>query len=263
MQNAKCKKRDLSASICVICGKKYLNYYEMKRSFFYPLVLILLSLSACNDVPLLKPASPESVCMLSERLERIDRMIQQAVDSNWIAGATAFIARDGKIIYDKAFGVSDLQAKTPMQTDNIFRIASQSKAIVSIAAMTLFEEGKFLLDDPVSKYIPEFSNQQVLATFSEKDTTYTTVPAARPVTIRHLLTHTSGIDYAGIGSQTMRAIYAKAGIAPGFGSNSDVIGEEMKDLGELPLVHQPGDRFTYGLNIDVRISCRAMVGNAS
>ena len=212
---------------------------------------VLLGLGSCNKVPVLKEGSPESVCMSSERLARIDNMIQQAVDSSWIAGATAFIARDGKIVYDKAFGVSDLEAKTPMQTDNIFRIASQTKAIVSIAAMTLFEEGKFLLDDPVSKYIPEFGNAQVLSTFNEKDTTYTTVPANRAVTIRHLLTHTSGIDYAGIGSQTMRAIYAKAGIAPGFGSSNDLIGEEMKDLGKLPLAHQPGERFTYGLNVDV------------
>jgi len=178
-------------------------------------------------------------------------MIMQAVDSGWIAGATAFIARDGKIVYDKAFGVSDLEAGTAMQTDNIFRIASQTKAIVSIAAMTLFEEGKFLLDDPVSKYIPEFANPQVIAAYNEKDTTYTTIPAKREVTVRHLLTHTSGIDYAGIGSPVMKAIYSKAGISPGFGSNNDVIGEEMKDLGELPLSHQPGERFTYGLNIDV------------
>jgi len=213
--------------------------------------LVLLSFTACKENLVLKPATPESVNMSSERLARIDNMIQQAVDSNWIAGATAFIARDGKIVYDKAFGVSDFEAKTPMHSDNIFRIASQTKAIVSIAAMTLFEEGKFLLDDPVSKYIPEFGHPQVLDTYNEKDTTYTTIPAQREVTIRQLLTHTSGIDYAGIGSQTMRAIYAKAGISPGFGSSKDVIGEEMKDLGKLPLSHQPGERFTYGLNVDV------------
>jgi CubicO group peptidase (beta-lactamase class C family) len=138
-----------------------------------------------------------------------------------------------------------------MRTNSIFRIASQTKAIVSIAAMTLFEEGKFLLDDPVSKYIPEYGDPQILATYNDKDTTYTTVPAVREVTIRHLLTHTSGIDYAGIGSPVMRAVYAKAGIAPGFGSNSDLIGNEMKDLGRLPLAHQPGERWTYGLNVDV------------
>jgi CubicO group peptidase (beta-lactamase class C family) len=224
----------------------------MKKSMISQFVLLcLLSLTSCNEVTVLKEGSPESVCMSSDRLARIDKMIQQAIDSGWIAGATAFIARDGKIVYDKAFGVSDLEAGTPMQTDNIFRIASQTKAIVSVAAMTLFEEGKFLLDDPVSKHIPEFANPQVIATYNEKDTTYTTVPAAREVTVRHLLTHTSGIDYAGIGSPVMKAIYAKAGIAPGFGSSSDVIGDEMKDLGKLPLAHQPGERFTYGLNVDV------------
>jgi CubicO group peptidase (beta-lactamase class C family) len=178
-------------------------------------------------------------------------MIQQAIDSQWIAGAVGFIARDAIIVYDKAFGVSDLQSRNPMQTDNIFRIASQTKAIVSIAAMMLFEEGKFLLDDPVSKYIPEFSNPQVLDKFNEKDTTWTTTPAKRAITIRDLFTHTSGIDYAGIGSSAMRAIYARAGIQPGFGNNKDLIGNEMKDLGKLPLAHNPGEKWTYGLNVDV------------
>jgi len=189
--------------------------------------------------------------MSSERLIRIDNMIQQAIDSSWIAGATAFIARDGRIIYNKAFGVSDLESGTPMRTDNIFRIASQTKAIVSVAAMTLFEEGKFLLDDPVSKYIPEYTNEQVLDQFNEKDTTYTTIPAKRQVTVRDIFTHTSGIGYSRIGTPIMNAIYAKAGIPPEFGSDKAVIGDKMKALGKLPLFHQPGERFTYGLNVDV------------
>jgi CubicO group peptidase (beta-lactamase class C family) len=115
----------------------------------------------------------------------------------------------------------------------------------------LFEEGKFLLDDPISKYIPEFANPSVLDKFNEKDTTYTTVKANREVTVRDLLTHTSGIDYAGIGSKNMRAIYAKSDIPGGFGSNKIVLGDKMKALGKLPLAHQPGERFTYGLNVDV------------
>src|SRR4030042_5024842 len=177
----------------------------MKKLLIINVVLFgLLATYGCTRTTVLKEASPESVCISSERLNRIDNMLQQAIDSGWTAGAVGFIARDGKIIYDKAFGVSGLETKTPMQTDNIFRIASQTKAIVSIAAMTLFEEGKFLLDDPVSKYIPEFANPQVLATYNEKDTTWTTIPAKREVTIRHLLTHTSGIDYSGIGSPVMR-----------------------------------------------------------
>ncbi len=224
----------------------------MKKLVIIQLVLIFLTGTySCSDKQVLKEASPESVCMSPDRLVRIDNMIQQAVDSNWIAGAVGFIARDGKIIYDKAFGVSDIEAGTPMRTDNIFRIASQTKAIVSIGAMMLFEEGKFLLDDPVSKYIPEFANPQVIETFNDKDTTYTTIPAKRAVTIRDLFTHTSGIGYAGIGTPVMRAIYAKAGISPGFGSKTDIIGEEMKDLGKLPLEHQPGESWSYGLNVDV------------
>ncbi|MEI8224722.1 MAG: serine hydrolase, partial [Bacteroidota bacterium] len=138
-----------------------------------------------------------------------------------------------------------------MQRDNIFRIASQTKAITSIAVMMLFEEGEFLLDDPISKYIPEFANPRVLDQFNEKDTTYTTVPANREITIRDLLTHTSGIDYAGIGSKNMRAIYAKSDIPGGFGNDKIVLGDKIKALGKLPLVHQPGERFTYGLNADV------------
>lgn len=230
----------------------------MKKTFILFQAVLFLAVYSCNTgtsevkkAPVLKEATPESAGMSSERLNRIDRMLQSAVDSGWTAGAVGFIARDGKIVYNKAFGVSDLETKTPLRTDNIFRIASQTKAITSIAVMMLFEEGKFLLDDPVSKYIPEFKNPQVLDKFNEKDTTFTTVPARREITIRDLLTHTSGIDYAGIGSPNMRAIYAKYGIPGGFGTDKMVIGEKMKALGKLPVAHTPGEKYTYGLNTDV------------
>ncbi len=215
------------------------------------ILIVLLGISACTKAPVLKDASPESVNMSAERLDRIDKMLQQSIDSGWTAGAVGFIARDGRIVYNRAFGVSDFEVKTPMHTDNIFRIASQTKAIVSIAVMMLFEEGKFLLDDPISKYIPEYADPRVIDRFNEEDTTYTTIPAKREITIRDLLTHTSGIDYAGIGSPVMRAIYAKAGISADFGNENTLIGDEMKDLGRLPLAHQPGEKWTYGLNVDV------------
>jgi CubicO group peptidase (beta-lactamase class C family) len=225
----------------------------MKKMFFIPLIFVIflaLSCSEKNDNQL-RVSTPESVRVSAERLNRIDTMLLQSIDKGWIAGAVGFIARDGKIIYNRSFGVSDLENKLPMQTDNIFRIASQTKAIASIGLMILFEEGKFLLDDPISKYIPEFAHPQVLDKFNEKDTTYTTVPANREITIRHLLTHTSGIDYAGIGSGTMNAIYSKGGIIGGFGNDRIKIGDDIKLLGKLPLIHQPGERFTYGLNVDV------------
>jgi CubicO group peptidase (beta-lactamase class C family) len=224
----------------------------MKKSFIFQVACLILILAfSCKQTAGLKEASPFSVRVSDERLLRIDKMLQQGIDSGWIAGAVGFIARDSKIVYDKSFGVSNIEAKTPMHRDDIFRIASQTKAITSVAAMMLFEEGKFLLDDPISKYIPEFANPGVLDKFNERDTSYTTVKANREITIRDLLTHTSGIDYAGIGSDHMKAIYAKAGIPTGFVSEKINLGDKMRKLGRLPLVHQPGERFTYGLNVDV------------
>ncbi len=229
------------------------------KKFLIPTVasLILIISISCSQSAEPKESSelvestPASAQVSGDRLLRIDKMIQQAIDSGWIAGAVGFIARDGKIVYDKPFGVSDIEKKTLMHNDDIFRIASQTKAITSVAVMMLFEEGKFLLDDPISKYIPEFANPVVLDKFNEKDTTYTTIKANREITIRDLLTHTSGIDYAGIGSAHMNAIYAKAGIPTGFVSEKIVLGDKIRKLGKLPLVHQPGERFTYGLNLDV------------
>lgn len=225
----------------------------MKKTLFLQLILAMFLAWSCSQKidNQLRVSTPESVKVSPERLNRIDTMLIQSINKGWIAGAVGFIARDGKIIYNRAFGVSDLETKLPMQTDNIFRIASQTKAIASIGLMMLFEEGKFLLDDPISKYIPEFANPRVLEKFNEKDTTYTTLPAKREITIRDLLTHTSGIDYAGIGSPVMRAVYAKAGYTGGFGNDKVTIGDDIKILGKLPLVHQPGERFTYGLNVDV------------
>src|SRR3546814_277931 len=117
--------------------------------------------------------------------------------------------------------------------------------------MMLMEEGKFLLDDPVSRYIPEFSQVRVMKKFNEEDSTCTTVPAKREVTVRDLLTHTSGIGYAVIGSREANAIYAKAGIPVGFEARPLKLADKMKILAGLPLMHQPGERFTYGLNTDM------------
>ena len=166
-------------------------------------------------------------------------------------GAAALIIRNGKIVYYKSTGYNDLTAKTALAKDGIFRIASQTKAITSVAVMMLYEEGKFLLDDPVSKFIPSFANAKVLDKFNEKDTTYTTVPASRDVTIRDLLTHTSGIGYAQIGSKEANSIYAKHKITAGLNVIDDKLSDAMERLGPLPLMHNPGEKWTYGLNTDL------------
>jgi CubicO group peptidase (beta-lactamase class C family) len=221
------------------------------KSFFK----VLFVASCMAAVPGITPAQSLTTAKVpvagisSDRLNRIDELIKSEVAAGRISGATAIIARDGKIVYDRAFGLK--QEGEPLRTTDIFRIASQTKAITSVAIMMLFEEGKLLLDDPVSRYIPAFAKPVVLDKFNERDSTYTTVPARREITLRDLLTHTSGIDYAAIGSPVMQAVYAKAGIPPGFAGEGMILADAMNKLGKLPLIHQPGERFTYGLNTDV------------
>jgi CubicO group peptidase (beta-lactamase class C family) len=199
----------------------------------------------------LQEAGPEAAGFSAERLGRMDRVIQEYVDQKRIPGAVALVARHGKIIYYKGFGQDDVDAKTPLKRDAIFRVASQTKAVTSVAVMMLFEEGKFLLDEPVSKYLPAFKNPKVLSTFNEKDSSYTTVPAKSEITIRQLLSHTSGISYAGIGTKEANAIYAKAKVPSGIGTPNDKLADAMNKLGGLPLIHQPGEKWSYGLNTDV------------
>ncbi|WP_276479615.1 serine hydrolase domain-containing protein [Paraflavitalea pollutisoli] len=195
-------------------------------------------------------ATPAAAGFSAERLQRIDHLLQQYVDSGRMNGAVALIIRNGKIAYYKSLGY-DKSPSDPLKKDAIFRIASQTKAITSVAVMMLYEEGKFMLDDPISQYIPEFRKPGVLDKFNKADSTYTTVPAKREITIRDLLTHTSGIGYAQIGSPEANAIYAKAGIVGGIGVGKIRLADKMKALGKLPLFHQPGERWTYSLSVDV------------
>jgi CubicO group peptidase (beta-lactamase class C family) len=215
------------------------------------LLSALLGLALALPAQPLAEAAPESVQMSSERLQRIGQVLQEYVDSSYIPGAVALVARHGKIVYHQAFGHADVDSRQPLQRDHIFRIASQTKAVTSVAVMMLYEEGRILLDEPISKYIPAFRQPQVLDAFNPTDTTYTIVPAKREVTIRDLLTHTSGIGYAGIGTPEARAIYAKHDIPSGIGTPNGNLGEAIEQLAALPLMHQPGERWTYGLNTDV------------
>jgi CubicO group peptidase (beta-lactamase class C family) len=208
-------------------------------------------MGALQAQPALTPAAPETAGFSSQRLANIDRIVQEYIDSNWIEGAIALVAKDGKIVYHKALGYDDKSTGKKLSKDAIWRIASQTKAITSVAVMQLYERGTLLLDDAISKYIPTFKKPVVLQSFNKADTSYTTVPANREITIRDLLTHTSGIGYAQIGSETMNAIYAKAGVVGGIGLQGGLQRDNILRLASLPLVHQPGERFTYGLNTDV------------
>ena len=200
----------------------------------------------------LSSASPTSVGLSEERLDRIDRMCQNAIEDGEVPGIVALIARNGKIAFHEAYGMSDNTSGKKMQKNAIFRIASQSKAITSTAVMMLWEEGKFRLDDPISLYIPEFKNPQVLKSFKYEDTSYTTEAADKEITIRHLLTHTSGIGYGVIdGDERFKMIYEKAGITDLFTTEPITIEQSVKKLAKLPLHHNPGEKFTYSEGLDV------------
>ncbi|MEK7381151.1 MAG: serine hydrolase domain-containing protein [Gemmatimonadota bacterium] len=196
-------------------------------------------------------ATPEMLGFSSDRLARIDSLLNELVTQQKIPGAVVLILREGSVVKHTAYGFRDVGTRVPLQKDDIFRIASQSKAITSLAVMMLWEEGRFGLDDPISRYIPEFAKPSVLTSFNPKDSSYTAEPAGREITIRQLLTHTSGLDYPGIGSEQLRAIYAKAGVPSGIGTNGATIGEKMKILARLPLKAKPGQEFTYSLSLDV------------
>ena len=193
-----------------------------------------------------------TITELSEsRLGELDQMLKAAILEGEIPGAVALIAKDGKIVYQKAFGTANDSGRN-LKTNDIFRIASQTKAITATAIMILWEEGKFRLDDPVSQYIPEFSSPRIIQTFNEADSSFTSVPTKRPITIRHLLTHTSGIGYGVIdGDPRIKKIYSKAEVIDLFSSANISIENNVKKLAKLPLHHEPGEKFTYGEGLDV------------
>lgn len=204
-----------------------------------------------NSSPPLAEASPESVGMSSERLSRIDTMAQKLVDEGNLPGMVALVAREGKIVYLKSFGTATADG-APLRTDHIFRIASQTKAITSTAVMMLWEEAKFRLDDSIAQYIPEFAKPQLLDTYDEESGEYTTIDATGDITIRQLLSHSSGIGYGVISKDPrFKKIYKDAGIIDLVTTEDYTIEENVKKLAKLPLHHNPGEAWTYSLGLDV------------
>ena len=208
--------------------------------------------SSGQHSPALVEARPISAGMSSERLARIDALCQKAVTDGDIPGVVALVARRGKIVYYNAFGSADNATGRKLQRDDIFRIASQSKAITATAVMMLWEEGRFRLDDPISMYLSEFKQPQLLKNFDAAQTNYTTEPAKSEITIRQLLDHTSGLGYGEIdGDGRFRQIYRQAGIIDAFTTEPVNLAENEKKLAHLTLHHNPGEKFTYSEGLDV------------
>lgn len=185
------------------------------------------------------------------RLARIDSVVNEYIDKKWLTGAVSIVIKDNQVVQYKGYGYADVDTKKPMQKDQIFRIMSQTKAITSVGIMILYEKGKLLLDEPIWHFLPEFKNPVVLDKFNDADSTYTTIPAKGNITFRHLLTHTSGLDYTDIGGSKVAALYAKHKIPSGLGYFNANLLERMKAMAKLPLSFHPGEKWQYGLNTDL------------
>lgn len=214
----------------------------MKISRKTLIVIVLSMLFSCigfaGELPV---TSPENVGMSSEKLARAKSSMQALIDNEKIAGASIIVARKGKIVLSETFGMMDKKAKKPMQPDTIFRIYSMSKPITSVAAMMLYEQGKLKLDDPISKYIPEFKGLKVYSESGKYDN------QLRQMSVRDLLRHTSGLTYGYFGNTAVDKMYMVKGVLKQTSSLQDMINK----LSRIPLLYQPGTKWHYSVSTDV------------
>ena len=195
-------------------------------------------------MPPLPLAAPEDIGLSSARLARLGTVIAGEIERGRVPGAVALVARRGRVGYFESFGQRDAAAGAPMAKDAIFRIYSMTKPITSVAAMMLWEDGRFLLSDPIAKYLPDLAALDVAV---ERDGVLERVPALRAVTIQDLLRHTSGLTYEFRGSGPVHRMYRSAKVDSRAQSNAG----QVAALGRLPLLHQPGTRWEYGRSTDV------------
>lgn len=206
------------------------------------LVLALASPVAGRGLSVVKP---EEAGVSSEKVEALASFMQGLVEDGKIVGGVTMMARHGKVVHLRAVGVANREQRTPMATDAVFRIASMTKPITSVAVLMLYEQGRLGLDDPVSKYIPEFKHSKVLVCVEP----WKTEPARREITIRQLLTHTSGLGYTF--TQTLGPIYDMHDIPSGLSVTPIGLDRAMQKLAAMPLLFHPGDRWEYGMSTDV------------
>ncbi|HLH40012.1 MAG TPA: serine hydrolase domain-containing protein [Bryobacteraceae bacterium] len=213
----------------------------MKILISVQILALFITSAFSQNLPQTKPAD---VGLSSERLERIMTMLRDDSAKGTIPGAVLLVARHGKVAWFETAGVLNPQTKAPMTRDAIFRIYSMSKPITTVAAMTLFEDGKISLSDPLQRYIPAFAHMQVGV---EKDGKLEMVPARRPITIQDLMRHTSGLTYGIFGTSLVKKMYNDAKILDGDYTNA----EFAERVAKLPLIYQPGTTWEYSHSTDI------------
>jgi CubicO group peptidase (beta-lactamase class C family) len=217
----------------------------MRKIVYFLLIALCIACTqqGRNDIPqrFTVSGNPELAGFDALRLQRIDTLLAGYVREGVIPNGVSFVAHKGKIVHNKAYGYKDEEKNIPVSTTDIFRLASQTKAITTAVLMTLFEENKFLLDDPVDKYLPMFADPQVYVSGSVEEGNLVTRPAKRKITIRHLLSHSSGYSYRSFGEQLRVINYSQAITTK----------EAMEKIARTPIMHDPGENFTYGFGIDI------------
>jgi CubicO group peptidase (beta-lactamase class C family) len=222
------------------------TFFKTRRLLVFCLATLLTSITRGQSPT---KATPQAAGLSSQALQKIDELLEQAVERKQIAGAVALLARDGKLGYFAAKGAQDVEAGKEMTTDTLFRIASMTKPVTSVAVMILVDDGKLTVNDPVSKYLPEFKHPKVLVPGSGGESKL--VPASREITIHDLLTHTSGLSYRFMAQGPFVELYRDADICDGLIRPAFTSAENVRHLAALPLLHQPGTAFQYSLSTDV------------
>lgn len=210
------------------------------------LLLVIFALNSCNRD---HPNSNFDEIVYSH-YKPLEATLEAYVVQKKIPGGVGLVYEKGELVFHKAFGQRNIENKEPQKLSDIFRIASMTKPITSVAAMMLYEEGKFELDDPVSDYLPEFKDLQILESINREDSTYQARPATQTMTIRQLFTFSSGLYY-GFDIDSLALIFSKADISEGFEERDILLADNIKKLATLPLLHEPGERYHYGLEMDV------------
>jgi CubicO group peptidase (beta-lactamase class C family) len=225
----------------------------MKNRDFTAVKTLLLAVCAASTLHAqsFPQARPEDVGMSSTRLARLRAAMQSAVDSSEFAGFVVLVMRDAKVVAVDTVGYQDVARRAPVRADAIFRIASMTKAVTSVGVLMLVEEGKIVLSDPLSKYLPAFRDMKVAVPDSSTANGAHLVPAKRPITIHDLLTHTAGLTYAAFEEGFVPSLYRQAGIVEGRTPSETKLADNIDRLATLPLVDQPGHAFHYGMSIDV------------
>lgn len=218
---------------------------KFRPSFVYSLLLVFLAGSALAAD--LGTARPESVGMSSQRLARLTSGMKELADSKQLSGVVTMVAKDGKVVHFEAAGQRDVASGAPMKKDSIFRIYSMTKPITGVAMMILFEEGKWQLNDPVSKHIPEFANLKV-AKVNPETGAVTQVPAEHPMTMRELMSHSGGLTYGVFGATAVDKMYAEANVLDAAQPMQAMIDK----LAKIPLLFQPGEQWHYSVSVDVQ-----------